>query len=332
MSSPNAFPLDGGCDCGAVRCRLQTAPLFVHCCHCRWCQRESGASFALNAMVEADRVALLAGVPDMVDTPSASGKGQQIARCPSCRVALWSHYAGAGDRVAFVRVGTLDAPDHLSPDIHIFTGSKQPWTVLPPGVPAVPEYYDREAHWPAQSLARHRVLLAQIRVDDLRGPEIRALLEEHLRNMAQLSPPESVHALDIGALRQADITFWTMWCGAELMGCGALKELEPGHGEIKSMRTTMAFRGQGVARRMLHHIVNVAQQRGYARLSLETGSIAAFAPARALYEGFGFAYCAPFADYVDDPNSVFMSRAPVSAAPGRRKHDRTAACSAKVLQ
>lgn len=156
------YPLDGGCDCGRVRYRLATAPLFVHCCHCRWCQRESGASFALNAMIEADRVSHLNSEPELIDTPSASGQGQKIARCPGCRVALWSNYAGAGPVMRFVRVGTLDAPDHLPPDIHIFTASKQPWVVLPQGTPAVPEYYDRDSHWPAASLERRRALLPQI--------------------------------------------------------------------------------------------------------------------------------------------------------------------------
>jgi hypothetical protein len=155
------FPIEGGCDCRALRYRMETAPLFVHCCHCRWCQRESGASFALNAMIETDRVTLLAGQPERVHTPSQSGQGQDIARCPHCRIALWSHYAGAGTRVAFVRVGTLDDPDRLPPDIHIFTASRQPWFVLPTGTPAVPEYYDRNAHWPAESLARRAALLAQ---------------------------------------------------------------------------------------------------------------------------------------------------------------------------
>jgi hypothetical protein len=155
------FPIEGGCDCRAVRYRMETAPLFVHCCHCRWCQRGSGASFALNAMIETARVTRLAGAPERVHTPSASGKGQEIARCPSCRIALWSHYAGAGARVAFVRVGTLDDPDALPPDIHIFTASKQPWVILPPGAPAVPEYYDRKRHWPAESLARLDALLAR---------------------------------------------------------------------------------------------------------------------------------------------------------------------------
>jgi hypothetical protein len=141
---------------------METRPLFVHCCHCRWCQRESGASFALNAMIEADRVIALGPEPDIVDTPSESGYGQKIARCPKCRIAVWSNYAGAGPLIRFVRVGTLDQPDHLPPDIHIFTASKQPWVVLPPGTPAVPEYYDRERFWPADSLARRRAMLPQI--------------------------------------------------------------------------------------------------------------------------------------------------------------------------
>lgn len=164
MTHPDAalFPLDGGCTCRHVRYRMLTRPLFVHCCHCRWCQRESGAAFALNAMIESDRVALQTGAVDMVDTPSESGFGQQIARCPHCRVAVWSHYSGAGPLVAFVRVGTLDTPDRLPPDIHIYTASKQPWVVLPPGTPAVAQYYERDAHWPPGSLARREVLLPRI--------------------------------------------------------------------------------------------------------------------------------------------------------------------------
>jgi hypothetical protein len=142
-----------------MRYRLTSAPLFVHCCHCRWCQRETGTAFALNAMIETDRVALLRGKPEIVNTPSLSGKGQKIIRCPNCRVALWSHYAGAGDAVAFVRVGTLDEPDRLPPDIHIFTASKQPWVVLPSNMPAAAEYYDSEKYWPAESLARRAVLV-----------------------------------------------------------------------------------------------------------------------------------------------------------------------------
>ncbi len=156
------FPLEGGCDCRFIRYRMETRPLFVHCCHCRWCQRESGASFALNAMIEADRVTNLGGEPQIVDTPSESGKGQLIARCPRCWVAVWSNYAGAGPLVKFVRVGTLDNPDALPPEIHIFTASKQPWVVIPPGQPAVPEYYERDQYWPAESLERRKALLPLI--------------------------------------------------------------------------------------------------------------------------------------------------------------------------
>ena len=159
------YPLEGGCGCRYVRYRMTGAPLFVHCCHCRWCQRETGTAFALNAMIEADRVLTLGGEPELVNTPSQSGKGQQIARCPRCRIAVWSHYAGAGTRVKFLRVGTLDQPDHLPPDIHIFTASKQPWVVLPPGTPAVPEYYDLRNFWPPESLARGLALRAQAKGD-----------------------------------------------------------------------------------------------------------------------------------------------------------------------
>jgi hypothetical protein len=154
------YAIDGGCNCREVRYRMTGPPLFVHCCHCRWCQRETGASFALNAMIEADRVQLLAGVPEIVVTPSNSGKGQKISRCPTCRIAVWSNYAGAGDLFRFVRVGTLDTPDRLPPDIHIFTMSKQPWVVLPPDTPAVEEFYDRNRYWPEASLARRRAKLS----------------------------------------------------------------------------------------------------------------------------------------------------------------------------
>ena len=159
-SSEDTPPYDGGCTCRRVRFRMTTGPLFVHCCHCRWCQRETGASFALNAMIESDRVQLLQGEVDVVDTPSLSGRGQRISRCPTCRIAVWSNYAGGGDAVRFVRVGTLDEPDRLPPDIHIYTASKQPWVVLPPGVPAVAEYYPADKHWPPDSLARRAALFA----------------------------------------------------------------------------------------------------------------------------------------------------------------------------
>ncbi|HMB76008.1 MAG TPA: GFA family protein [Kiloniellaceae bacterium] len=149
---------DGGCDCRAVRYRMTGAPLVVHCCHCRWCQRETGASFALNAMIEADRVVLLKGAPEVVLTPSESGKGQKIVRCPDCKIALWSHYAGGGEALKFLRVGTLDDPDRLPPDLHIFTASKQPWVVLPEDAPAFPAFYDRKAIWSAESLARLKAL------------------------------------------------------------------------------------------------------------------------------------------------------------------------------
>ncbi len=153
------FPMEGGCTCRKIRFRVETEPLFVHCCHCTWCQRETGSAFVLNAMIETDRVTLLHGAPELVLTPSASGKGQKIARCPTCRVAVWSHYSGAGDAIRFVRVGTLDRAGDLPPDIHIFTATKQPWVQLPAGVPAVPEYYDRRLFWPRESLERHAALL-----------------------------------------------------------------------------------------------------------------------------------------------------------------------------
>jgi len=147
---------DGGCTCGAVRYRMETKPLFVHCCHCHWCQRETGSSYALNAMIEADRVTILGGKPEVVPTPTDSGKGQEIWRCPVCRVALWSNYAGADDRIHFVRVGTLDDASRLPPDIHIFTTSKQPWVHIPQGHAVVDECYDRKKYWPQDSLARRK--------------------------------------------------------------------------------------------------------------------------------------------------------------------------------
>lgn len=151
---------EGGCTCRAVRYRMIGTPLFVHCCHCRWCQRETGAAFALNAMIESGRVVQLHGILEVINTPSNSGKGQKISRCPVCHIALWSNYAGAGDAIRFVRVGTLDEPDRLPPDIHIFTSSKQPWVVLPGNTPTVAEYYDRNVYWPKASLERRALLLA----------------------------------------------------------------------------------------------------------------------------------------------------------------------------
>lgn len=150
---------DGGCTCRHIRYRMMSKPLFVHCCHCRWCQRETGSAFALNAMIEADRVQLLAGDVVVIDTPTQSGKGQRISRCPRCEVAVWSNYAGAGDAIRFVRVGTLDETAHLSPDIHIYTASKQSWVKLPPDVPLETEYYKASLRWPAESLQRRAALL-----------------------------------------------------------------------------------------------------------------------------------------------------------------------------
>ena len=147
-----------------------------------------------------------------------------------------------------------------------------------------------------------------IRVDDLRGPQVHALLREHLDSVAQYSPPESVHALDLPALRAPGITFWTVWETEALLGCGALKALDDTHAELKSMRTARAHLRRGVARALLEHILREAERRGHRRVSLETGTHAAFRPAHALYASFGFAPCGPFGDYVDDPHSVFMTR------------------------
>jgi putative acetyltransferase len=147
----------------------------------------------------------------------------------------------------------------------------------------------------------------RIELDDLSRPAVHALLNEHLSSMYRLSPPESVHALDLEKLRRPDITFWTAWEGELLLGCGALKELGPDHGEIKSMRTPEAHRRRGAGRAILAHIVAVAKARSYGRLSLETGAMKAFRPAQELYRSFGFDYCGPFGDYVEDPNSVFMT-------------------------
>lgn len=148
----------------------------------------------------------------------------------------------------------------------------------------------------------------EIRIDDLEGPEIIALLEEHVRGMQAASPPESCHALDLSGLKKPEITFWTVWEGKRLAGCGAIKEIDPTHAEIKSMRTADKFLRRGVASLLLDHIFDVARQRGYRRLSLETGSMKEFDAARRLYEKYGFSECGPFEGYVEDPNSVFMTK------------------------
>jgi hypothetical protein len=157
---PMELNMEGGCTCRQVRYRLIGRPLIVHACHCRWCQRETGTAHALNALYEADRVVHTSGEPELVITPTASGRDQKIARCPTCRVAVWSNYPQAGPAVRFVRVGTIDNPDLCPPDIHIYTSSKQSWVTLPAGARAVPEFYDLDAVWPAESLERRRLMRA----------------------------------------------------------------------------------------------------------------------------------------------------------------------------
>jgi hypothetical protein len=151
-------PLDGGCACGTVRYRLASAPMFVHCCHCRDCQRQTGSAFVLNALIETDRVKLLSGAPEAVSVPTDSGRPHDVYRCPKCRTAVWSDYGRRGVML-FVRVGTLDDAAALPPDVHIFTRSKLPWITLPAGVPAFDVYYDMGRLWPADSLARRGALL-----------------------------------------------------------------------------------------------------------------------------------------------------------------------------
>lgn len=150
----------GRCACSHVEYELASEPMFVHCCHCQTCQREGGSSYAVNALIETDRVRLTSGEVEVVETPTNSGKGQKIARCPRCKIALWSHYAyaGIGDAVRFLRVGTLDEADAVSPDIHIYTASKQAWVSLDPTIPAVPEFYKASDYWPPESLARRAAL------------------------------------------------------------------------------------------------------------------------------------------------------------------------------
>jgi hypothetical protein len=153
--------LEGGCACGKVRYWLEGEPMFVHCCHCTCCQTETGSAFAINALYEPERVVLVKGEPQPVLTPSESGKGQQIWRCPNCHVALWSNYGGAGDKIRFVRVGTLDRPGAVPPDIHIYTRSKLPWVQLPEGALAVEAYYNSAEVWPAEKLQRRNAALAK---------------------------------------------------------------------------------------------------------------------------------------------------------------------------
>lgn len=151
--------IEGGCTCGEIRYRVNKSPMIVHCCHCRWCQRETGSSYVLNAILESSEHTVIQGQVQIVDTPSNSGGGQRIARCPSCKVALWSYYSTAKEAVLFLRVGTLDNPDAFPPDINIFTSSKQPWVILADTIPSVPEYYKRSEVWPAASIERYMAAL-----------------------------------------------------------------------------------------------------------------------------------------------------------------------------
>ena len=146
--------MEGGCTCKEVRYRLEDKPMIVHCCHCSWCQRETGSAFVINAVIESSRLTLLSGQPELVLTPSASGKGQKIMRCPTCKVAVWSHYSL--DAMAFVRVGTMDDPNWAPPDVHIFTSTKQDWVVLPEGAKDYPEFYEYADVWSPESRARFK--------------------------------------------------------------------------------------------------------------------------------------------------------------------------------
>ena len=150
--------MEGGCTCGTVRYRLNRAPMFIHCCHCTSCQTETGSAFVINALIESSEVETLAGDPMPVMTPSESGRGQQVWRCPTCHVALWSNYGGSKDVLRFVRVGTLDEPGDVPPDIHIYTRSKLPWVRIPDGALAVEAYYDSSEVWPEESLALRKAL------------------------------------------------------------------------------------------------------------------------------------------------------------------------------
>jgi len=161
MSGPTTYPIEGGCTCGNIRYRLLTKPMFVHCCHCSYCQRETGAAFAVNALIESDRVKLISGEIERVEIPTLSGKGQDIFRCSRCLLAIWSHYSGAGRAISFVRVGTLDNPNLCPPDIHIYTSTKQNWVILPGEVPAVAEYYRRSEYWPRESQARLKAAVSR---------------------------------------------------------------------------------------------------------------------------------------------------------------------------
>ncbi len=158
MSSGSDQSRDGGCACGAVRYRATGAPMIVHCCHCGHCQRETGSAFVINFIIESDRVEHLKGEPELIKTPSASGKGQMIARCPDCKVAVWSNYSGMGDKTRFIRAGTLDEPNSVEPDVHIYTSTKLDWVALPAGKPAFAEFYPPKDVWSEDAQTRWRAL------------------------------------------------------------------------------------------------------------------------------------------------------------------------------
>jgi hypothetical protein len=149
---------DGGCACGALRYRVRSRPMFVHCCHCKDCQRQTGTAFVLNAVIEADRVDLLSGDPQPFEMPTDSGRPHTVFRCPRCGTGVWSNYGGLS-QLRFVRVGTLDDPTTLPPDVHIYTRSKLPWIALPQGVPAFDAYYSSRELWPAESLERRKAVM-----------------------------------------------------------------------------------------------------------------------------------------------------------------------------
>ena len=151
--------MKGKCTCGEIQYKLLDQPLFVHACHCTWCQREAGSAFAMNAMIEASKITVTSGQPEAVDLPTKSEKGQRMYRCPTCKVALWSAYLGLGEDIVFVRVGTLNDTKTCPPDIHIFTASKQPWVVLPADVPVREGYYNRAKYWSEEALARFQIVM-----------------------------------------------------------------------------------------------------------------------------------------------------------------------------
>ncbi|WP_101759054.1 GFA family protein [Oceanicoccus sp. KOV_DT_Chl] len=152
----NSANTAGRCTCGEIHYELTASPLFVHCCHCSWCQRETGSAFAINALIESRHIRLISGHPEIVHTPSNSGNGQNISRCPTCKTAVWSHYGAAKEAIAFIRVGTLNNPNNCPPDIHIFTSTKQAWVKLDDSTPVMPEYYQRSKYWPENSIARYK--------------------------------------------------------------------------------------------------------------------------------------------------------------------------------